>query len=313
MTINSENMTTGRNGNISLIRLAFLMMTIFLGYSCDRNGAHYDASGTFETTEIIVSAETSGKIISLDIQEGEEVKENQVLGIIDTVQLYLSKLKLQTNVKAVENRKTDVKMQISLLEAQLATAKIEKQRIENLLKANAANRKQLDDIDAQITLLEKEIEVQSSSMQRGNASIHNESTALEIQIEQMEDQLEKCYIRSPIDGTVLVKYAEKGEMAAPGKALMKVADTREMILRAYITADQFTRVKVGQEANVYADFGTKETREYKGIVSWVSEKAEFTPKTVQTRDERDNLVYAVKIRVKNDGFLKIGMYGNINF
>lgn len=295
------------------IKIGCFTLGLFLFTACNGNSAQYDASGTFETTEVIVSAEAAGKILSLDIQEGDQVKENDILGVIDTIQTYLAKLQLQTNVKAVESRKTDVDKQIAVLTDQLSAATTEKQRIEKLLTANAANRKQLDDINARISLLEKQIDAQRSSMERGNSSINKESSALEIQIAQLDDQLEKAYIASPIDGTILVKYAEKGEMASPGKALFKVADIENMILRAYVTASQFTQLKLGQDVTVLADFGEKDLREYKGKLIFISEKAEFTPKTVQTRDERNNLVYSVKIAVKNDGYLKIGMYGNVKF
>ena len=288
-----------------------IIMMILLTISCNRGGVQYDASGTFETQEIIVSAETPGKILMLDIQEGNVVKEGEILGIVDTMQLYLSKLQLKTSIKAVTSRKTNVNTQIAVLQEQLSTVRVEKERVEKLLKANAANRKQLDDINAQIAVLEKQIAAQRSAMESGNSSISEESSALEIQIAQLDDQLKKSRITSPINGTILVKYAEKGEMAASGKALFKVANTDEMILRAYVSASQFTQLKLGQEIAVFADFGEKETREYRGNVVWISEKAEFTPKTVQTRDERDNLVYAIKVRVKNDGYLKIGMYGGI--
>jgi len=291
--------------------ISCLIMMILLGTSCNRSGVQYDASGTFETQEIIVSAETPGKILALNIQEGDEIKEGDIVGVIDTMQLYLSKLQLKTSIKAVTSRKTNVNTQIAVLQEQLSTAKVEKARVEKLLKANAANSKQLDDINAQINVLEKQITAQCTAMESGNSSISEESSALEIQIALLDDQLKKSKISSPINGTVLVKYAEKGEMAAPGKALFKIANTDEMILRAYVSASQFTQLKLGQEIAVFADFGEKETREYKGNVIWISEKAEFTPKTVQTRDERDNLVYAIKIRVKNDGYLKIGMYGGI--
>lgn len=296
------------NCQLSTVLLIALFIT-----SCQRDGKQYDASGTFETTEVIVSAEAAGKLITFDVQESDLVEKGQIVGVIDTVQLYLSKLQLKTNVKAVKSQKTDVKTQIAVLEEQWVTAKNEKKRIENLLKSNAANTKQLDDINAQIALIERQIAAQRSSIERGNVSINEQSSALEIQIAQLDDQLKKCYITSPISGTVLVKYAEVGEMGAPGKALFKVANTEEMILRAYVSASQFTQLKLGQEVTIFADFGEKETREYKGNITWISEKAEFTPKTVQTRDERSNLVYAVKIAVKNDGYLKIGMYGGVEF
>ncbi|MDR2084987.1 MAG: HlyD family efflux transporter periplasmic adaptor subunit [Bacteroidales bacterium] len=299
--------------NLTIAKFVMVCFIIMPLYSCQRNGVHYDASGTFETTEIIVSSEATGKILYLDINEGDEVTENQLLGVIDTTQLYLSKLQLQSNIKAAKTRKTNVNTQIAVFEEQLSTAKKEKQRIEKLLEANAANSKDLDDINAQIALLDKQIAAQRSSMVRGNMSINEESSALEIQIAQLDDHLEKSYIISPINGIVLVKYSEKGEMATQGKALFKVANTNEMILRAYVSAGQFTELKLGQEVKVFADFGDKGTKEYNGVLTWISEKAEFTPKTVQTRDERSNLVYAVKIAVKNDGYLKIGMYAGVNF
>ena len=306
--MNKFNLNNRKNCRLLVLGLLTLLIS-----SCHRNGDEHDASGTFETTEIIVSAEASGKILFLDVSEGDDVKENQVLGVIDTIQLYLSKLQLQRNVMATNTRKTDVNAQIAVLQDQLSTAKREKQRIENLLKANAANKKQLDDVNAQISLLEKQIAAQRSNMERGNISINEESSALEIQIAQLDDQLKKSYIISPINGTVLVKYAEKGEIAGQGRALFKVADMENMVLRAYISSSQFNQLKLGQEVNVFADFGESSTRKYEGKVTWISEKAEFTPKTVQTKDERDNLVYAIKISVKNDGYLKVGMYAGVNF
>ena len=183
--------------------------------------------------------------------------------------------------------------------------------MENLLKANAANQKQLDDANAQIAVLEKQLDAQKTTLNTSNDAITNETSGVAIQVEQIEDQLRKCYITSPIEGTVLVKYAEQGEVAMPGKAIFKIANTNEMILRAYLTADQLTQVKIGQQVSVFADFGKVESRQHKGKISWISNKSEFTPKTIQTRDERANLVYAVKIKVQNDGYLKIGMYGTV--
>jgi HlyD family secretion protein len=184
-------------------------------------------------------------------------------------------------------------------------------RFEKLLQSNAANQKQVDDIKAHIALLEMQLAAQTESLENGNKSISGESSALEIQVAQVEDQLKKSIITSPISGTVLSKYAEQGEFAVQGKALFKVADISNMYLRAYITSDQITQVKIGESVKVFADFGKKEMREYSGTVTWISDKAEFTPKTIQTRNERANLVYAVKIAVKNDGYLKKGMYGQV--
>jgi len=236
-----------------------------------------------------------------------------VVGSIDSVQLYLRKMQLISNEKSIVVRRPDVQKQIAAVVQQIATAKTERTRVINLLKANAANQKQLDDINAQIAVLEKQLDAQKTTLVTTNQGITDDTQGLKLQVAQIEDQLYKCRITSPINGTVLVKYAEMGEVAAPGKALFKIADTENMILRAYVTADQLTQLKEGQKVKVFADFGEDKSREYAGTLSWISSNSEFTPKTIQTRDERANLVYAVKINVKNDGYLKIGMYGNVKF
>lgn len=279
--------------------------------SCGKSNGDYDASGTFETTEVIVSSEGSGKILSFNVEEGQILTANQTVGTIDSVQLYLRKQQLLASGKAIQSRRPDVNKQIAVLEQQITTAKTERKRVENLLKANAANQKQLDDLNAQIAVLEKQLDAQKTVLETTSQGITDESTGVTLQVKQIEDQLHKCKITSPINGTVLVKYAEMGEVAAPGKPLFKIGDTQHMILRAYLTGDQLTQLKIGQKVNVFADFGEKDTKQYEGTVSWISSKSEFTPKTIQTRDERANLVYAVKINVKNNGLLKIGMYGQI--
>ncbi len=284
----------------------FLLLT-----SCGIKNSEYDASGTFEATEVIVSAEANGKIMEFNIREGDVLKADQEVGYIDSVQLYLKKLQIKSGMNTVESRRPDIRIQIAATQQQIETAKTEKKRIENLLKANAANQKQLDDINAQIAVLEKQLEAQKSSLEITNKSIGSESSGFEIQLAQIDDQLQKCHIKSPIDGTVLVKYSENGELAMQGKVLFKVADTQNMFLRAYITSSQLTKLKIGQKVKVFSDFGEGENRQYEGVITWISSKSEFTPKTIQTQDERANLVYAVKIAVKNDGFLKIGMYGSI--
>jgi HlyD family secretion protein len=285
--------------------IAFLLIS-----SCGNKNGDYDATGTFEAVEIIVSAEANGKILAFDISEGQHLDANQVVGFIDSTQLYLSKQQLEANIKAVEARRPEVKTQIAAIEQQIATQKNERQRIERLLKANAANQKQLDDIDSSIAVLEKQLAAQKSSLTITSSGITQDVATMEIQIKQLEDQLKKSRIINPIAGTVLVKYAEIYELTAQGQPLYKIADTDNMILRAYITSDQLNQLKLGQEVKVFADFGD-EDREYQGQIAWISDQAEFTPKTIQTRNERSNLVYAVKINVKNDGYLKIGMYGEV--
>ena len=291
--------------------IVFLLMTFFS--SCKNNETEVDCSGTFESTEILVSSETAGKIVQLNIEEGQDIKAGEVLGLIDTVQLYLKKVQLQSSIKALQNRRPDLDSQLAGLRQQIETAKREKNRFENLIKANAANQKQLDDINAQIQLLEKQLNAQQTLLKNNNEGISNESSAMVLQMEQLEDQLKKSYITSPIDGTILVKYAEPGELAVPGKSLFKMADLKRMYLKAYVTTDQLSKIKIGQEVDVVSEFGENDIKKYKGRISWISSKSEFTPKTVQTRDERANLVYAIKVLVENDGFLKIGMYGGVNF
>jgi len=290
---------------------ALALSAIFV--SCGKSDEDADASGTFEAVEVIVSAEAAGKILSFTAVEGQTLKAGEVVGSIDSTQLFLRKEQLLASKKAMQSRRPDVQKQIAAFEQQIATAKTERNRVENLVKANAANQKQLDDANAQIAFLVKQLDAQKTTLQNTNVGITDESKGLDLQIAQIEDQLSKCKITSPIDGTVLLKYSEMGEVAAPGKALFKIADTKTMILRAYVTNDQLTLIKMGQKVKVSADSGKDEMKEYEGFISWISGKAEFTPKTIQTRDERANLVYAVKISVKNDGLLKIGMYGNVKF
>lgn len=287
------------------------MLVVLLSAACGKNGGAFDATGTFEATEVIVSAEVAGKLMCFDVMEGEIVQANEVVGYVDTVQLYLKKLQLEANLTAVGSRRADIQKQIAATKQQIATARHEQQRFVGLLKANAANQKQVDDLDAQVAVLEKQLAAQISTLENNNRGVTGESSAVEVQVAQLDDQLLKCRIVSPLTGTVLVKYAEPGEYTSPGKGLFKVADLQHIYLRAYITADQLSRMKLGQEVSVYSDFGQKDYKEYPGRVTWISAKAEFTPKTIQTRDERANQVYAVKITVVNDGLLKIGMYGGI--
>lgn len=285
---------------------------VLLFISCGKTDSDFDAAGSFETTEILVSAEAQGRIMQFDIEEGQSVTENQIVGYIDSTQLFLKKEQLIASQKGLQSRRPDIRKQMAVLEQQIATAKTEKKRVENLLKANAATTKQLDDVNAQIAVLEKQLAASKTTLESTDEGMSSDNKALDIQIQQLEDQLAKCRIVSPATGVVLTKYAEKGELAGAGKALFKVANIDNMILRAYITNEQLTQIKIGQKVTVTADFG-EEQKKYEGTVSWVSAKSEFTPKTIQTRDERANLVYAIKVSVKNDGYLKIGMYGNVKF
>ena len=295
----------------SISALVLLATSAFFTLSCGGKDGEYDASGTFEATEIIVSSEANGKILSLDIVEGQQLEAGAPVGTIDSTQLYLKKRQLLTSVRGVEVRRPEYNKQIAATQQQIATQISEKARIERLVKAEAATQKQLDDINSSISVLQKQLEAQKSSLTTTTSGMSEDAAALMIQVDQLNDQLSKCRILSPIKGTVLVKYAEAGELTGSGKPLFKIADIENMILRAYITSDIITKLKLNQEVKVYADFGEKEMREYTGTIVWISDKAEFTPKTIQTKKERANLVYAVKIAVKNDGYIKIGMYGEV--
>ena len=293
-----------------IFNFQFSILNLLL-LSCAGKNAQYDASGVFETTEIIVSAKGSGEILQFNIMEGQEVEAGQTLGVIDTTQLYWRKVQLLSSIKAMDSRHVNVPVQIAASQEQLVAARREQQRFTQLLKDNAANQKQLDDINAQIATLEKQLAAQTETLKNSNSGIVNEQQSLLAQIAQIDDHLKNSVIKSPAKGTVLSKFAEAGELAVQGKALFKVADLNNMFLRAYITASQLTELKIGQQVKVFSDMGKSDRREYQGSVTWISDKAEFTPKTIQTRDERANLVYAVKIAVRNDGYIKKGMYGEL--
>ena len=279
--------------------------------SCKGGSGDYDASGVFETTEVTVSARGTGEIMRFDIEEGHQVEAGQAVGYIDTIQLHLKKEELLGSLMATDSRRYNVSRQIASLRQEIATQKRERLRYENLVREKAANQKQLDDINSGLAVLEKRLAAQVETLENSNRSVSGEVLMLEARIAQIEDQIAKCVITSPVRGTVLSKYAERGELAAQGRSLFKVGDLSDMYLRVYITAPQLTTLKVGQQVKVYADEGEDGRREYMGTVSWISDKAEFTPKTIQTRDERANLVYAVKVAVKNDGYIKKGMYGEM--
>ncbi len=281
--------------------------------SCGEGSKAYDASGVFESTEVTVSAEGNGRIMSLALQEGDWLEAGAVVGCIDTVQLYLGKVQLEATMKAVGSGRLDISRQIASLESQIDKQKQELERFTNLERAGASNRKQVEDIRAQLEVLQRELDARKESLRNANSGVTGQSAALEAQILQLEDKIRKCVITSPVDGTVLAKYSEAGELAVQGRALFKVADLDNIRLRAYITADRLTGLTIGQPVKVFADQGAAGRKEYAGTLIWISDKAEFTPKTIQTRDERANLVYAVKIAVKNDGLIKLGMYGEVKF
>lgn len=302
-----------------------VVMAAALLTACNGNKATHDASGTFEVDEVIVSSELTGKLLSFDITEGDSIPRGKVIGTIDAENLSLQKDQVKASIEALKEKTTDLAPQVKLLQDQLTVQQSqldrllrEKQRTENLLKQDAATGKQLDDMNAEIDVVKKQmavtqqqINVQRSNIGTQNRSVLSEGKPLEKRVAQLDDQLKRAGISNPINGTVITKYAEAGEMTSVGKALYKIADLSTMTLRAYITGTQLSQVKLNQPVNVLIDNGATAYREYPGVITWISDKAEFTPKTIQTKEERANLVYAVKIKVKNDGFIKIGMYGEV--
>lgn len=279
--------------------------------SCGNKDVDYDASGVFETTEVIVSSRGTGEIVSLNVEEGQTVAANQPLGALDMTQLVLKKQQLNAGKDAATSRRLNTATQVAALRQQIANLKQEEARFMALLNDGAATQKQVDDIGYQIATLQRQLSAANEQVSTANQSIDGQSAGFDAQIGQVEDMMQQAVITSPIDGIILSKYAEAGEFAVPGRALFKVADVSDMKLRAYVTADQLTGLKIGQKVKVYADQGENGRKEYDGTVSWISSEAEFTPKTIQTRDERSNLVYAIKITVHNDGLIKRGMYGDV--
>jgi len=284
--------------------LKFLTLFIFFVFvtSCDLQDSLADGYGNFEATETTISAESNGKLLKFSIEEGQVLEKDAFIGYIDTVQLSLKKEQLATSKIVISSKSKGVLSQISVLKSQLKTAQISKARTENLIAANAGTQKQLDDINGKIDVINQQI----ISVEIQNAPLINELKSIDIQIKQIEDQVQKSIITNPLNGTVLVKYAEPNEITSFGKPLYKIANLSTMQLRVYITETQLAEIKIGQEVTVKIDAG--ETMEsFKGMIIWIASEAEFTPKIIQTKEERVNLVYAVKVDVKNDGSLKIGM------
>lgn len=272
----------------------------------------YDACGTFEATEILVASQGIGQILSFDAEEGDIVDAGTVIGTIDTVQLHLQKKQLEAQVNSVLSSRPDIESQVSAIRSQIANLKSEKTRTENLIAKGAAPAKQLDDINAQLEILEDQLGSQLTALGKSSSSIGFNAAALQAQIDQIDDKIVKCRIVSPAKGTVVAKYVNEGELVNIGTPLMKVADLDKVYLRAYFTSDQLADIKIGDKVDVTADFGDDKQYPYEGRITWISSESEFTPKAIQTRNTRANLVYAVKIAVENDGRIKLGMYGECN-
>lgn len=293
--------------------------------ACRSNNDEFDASGSFEADEVVVSAQLAGQLLHFTVEEGDSLAPGQVVGAIDSEGLNLQKQQVQATIRSLSEKTSNVVPQVELLHNQIAVQREqleyllhERERTERLVKADAATGKQLDDLTAQIEVQRKQIrvtqqqiDVQRTGTATQNRAILSERAPLQKQVAQMEEQLEKANIVNTVGGVVTTTYVEPGEVTAPGKALYKIADLSVMTLRAYVTGVQLPQIKLNQPVKVYVDKGAKDYRTYDGTITWVSDKAEFTPKTIQTKEERANLVYAVKIRVPNDGYLKMGMYGEV--
>ncbi len=307
---------------INFIAIAFLCVA-FIG--CKNGAVTSDASGTFEADEVIVSSELSGKILSFKVQEGLVIAKDSIVGTVDAKNILLQQDQVEASIKALNEKTATAAPQVQLLQNQLAVQQSqlnnlqhEKTRMENLVKADAATGKQLDDINAQVDIArrqlavsQQQINVQRSNTSTQNRSILSEADPLRKRVAQLQDQVQRANIVNPVSGTVITKYAEQGEIIAAGKALYKIADLSFLNLRAFITGVQLPKIKLGQNVKVLIDDGAKKYTTYNGSITWISDKAEFTPKTIQTKEERANLVYAIKIKVPNDGYLKIGMYGEV--
>ena len=311
------------------MQVKLLSTLIFLAIlsSCANDKTKFDATGNFEASEVIVSSEIGGKILTLTIKEGDTASANSIVGTVDAANINLQKEQIEASAAALNEKTADaapnvqlLKNQLEVQQSQLANLQYEQKRIENLLKQDAATGKQLDDINAQIDIVKKQMAVtrQQINVQLSNTSLQNrtvlsEKKPLEKRAAQLQDQLQRANIINPISGTILTKYAEAGEVTTPGKALYKIADLSTMKLRAYVTGSQLPLIKLGQMVKVFIDNASGGYTELPGTITWISEKAEFTPKTIQTKEERANLVYAVKMDVRNNGYVKIGMYGEVKF
>jgi HlyD family secretion protein len=293
--------------------VALLAGMLFLGTGCKKNKGDADAYGVCEATEIIVSSESNGKMLTFNIEEGQAYEAGQTLGCIDTMQTYLQIKQLESSINAVLARRPNATSQIKVLEDKLATLNKEKQRVHNLIEANAASTKQMDDIQAEINITKSQIAATRSTLSTQDQSLLEEVEAMRFQLQQLRHVMESCIIKAPITGTIINKYIEENELAYQGKPLFKMADLTNMFIKVYITEDVLASVKLGQKAIVRLDNKDGKPIRLDGTVSWISPKAEFTPKMIQTKNERANLVYAVKISFKNDGSAKIGMPGDVIF
>lgn len=281
--------------------------------ACGGSEKDYDATGTFEATETTVFAEQSGALLSFDVNEGDMIEAARQVGLIDTTQTWLKIQQLGATKEVYQSQKPDMERQIAATRQQLAKARQDEQRYRELVADGAVPSKMFDDASNQVKVLQRQLDAQISSLSTNTRALDKQTAAADVQIDQLRDMLRKCHVVTPTKGTVLEKYVERGEFVGVGKPLFKIADTQDMYMRAYVTSAQLQDIKLGQKVKVFADYGDNQRKEYTGTVSWISSRSEFTPKTILTDDERADLVYAVKIAIKNDGYVKIGMYGEVKF
>lgn len=291
-------------------KLIYTCASLSLLTAC-HNTSDYDATGIFEATTVTISAETSGKILSMNISEGDSILAGQNIAVVDTALLVLQKHQIESQRQSAESSSPDIAVQAASLRTQIAHQQHECDRYGRLLADGAATQKQYDDAKAQLSVLNGQLNALLSTLGKNRTSISDNAVAIQYQSEQIVEQIAKSKVNSPLTGTVLVKYAEPGEFAIPGKPLCKIADLDNIYLRSYFTVSQLADIKIGQKVTVIADFGGDEQYEYPGTITWIAEESEFTPKSIQTKDSRANLVYAVKVAVKNDGRLKLGQYGEV--
>lgn len=292
-----------------IVRTFALLLAVALS-SCRENN-EYDAAGTFEATSVTVSAESTGKILGIYVEEGDSIIEGQLLCETDSIQLVLQRKQLEYQYDAILSGVPDMKKQRAPYDEQLTKLEQERKRADMLVREGAYPPKLRDDIDAQIRLIERQRDAAIASLGNNVSAIASNASAIQAQIDQLNDLIDKCRVQAPCKGVIQTKYANDGEVTAPGRPLARLVDISDFYLRAYFTSMQIADIRVGQKVRVSADFGGGKTRDYEGCISWISEECEFTPKSIQTRDTRANLVYAVKVRVRNDGMLKTGMYGEV--
>ena len=281
--------------------------------ACGRKERQYDATGVFEATETTVYAEQTGALLTFNVEEGDTVVQNREVGLIDTTQLWLKMKQAEAMKSVYQSQKPEQEKQIAVTRQQLAKAKQDQQRYKELVADGAAPGKMLDDANSQVEVLQRQLDAQLSSLRVNTNALDKQMAATDVQAEQLRDQIRKCHILVPAKGTVIEKYVERGEFVSAGKPLFKMADTENMFIRAYVTSAQLENIKTGQKATVFADYGNGGKKEYEGRVTWISSRSEFTPKTILTDDERADLVYAVKVAIKGDGYVKMGMYGEVLF